>query len=148
MTPSVPHPTFAVCVRSALAVLAMAGAALAQSPDVGSTIANPAVLGRMFANVCIGVNSMEQADAALRSVGMLDNPETGTFFHQQFDLSLNLGGGTCSMVFVTDQSGPFAIEIFRKTVILTHADAAPSVSLSANETNGAVYVRAGFEVEW
>lgn len=132
----------------ALALGVAAGPLAAQAPDVGSTIANPAVLGRMFANVCIGVSTMEQADAALRSVGMLDNPETGTFFHQQFDLSLNPSGGTCSMVFVTDQTGPEAIEIFRKTVEVTHADAAPDVNLSSNETNGAIYVRAGYEVAW
>lgn len=142
------HVFMAAGARLAAAVVALAGPATAQSPDVGSTIANPAVLGRMFANVCIGVNSMEQADAALRSVGMLDNPETGTFFHQQFDLSLNPGGGTCSMVFVTDQPGAFAIEIFGKTVVLTHPDAMVDVDMSHNETDGEVYVRAGYGVDW
>lgn len=137
-----------VSLVSGFIASALAVPAVAQVPDVGSVIANPAVLGRMFANVCISVNTMEQADAALRAVGMLDNPETGTYFHQQFDLSLNPGGGTCSMVFVTDQPGHWATEIFGKTISATHADALADLQLSHNETNGEVYVRAGIEVDW
>jgi hypothetical protein len=135
-----------LCAGAALTVCT--GMVSAQAPDVGSTIANPAVLGRMFANVCISADTMDQADAALRSVGMLDNPETGTFFHQQFDLSLNPGGGTCSMVFVTDQAADAAMEIFRKTVEGTHAQEVADVALSVNETDGDIYVRAGIEVPW
>ncbi len=122
----------------------LSGVVSAQSPDVGSTRANPEVLGRMFANICLAATSLEQAEGALRGVGMLDNPQTGTFFHQEFDLSVNPGGGQCSMVFVTDRDGDAAIAAFRSGLGV----AAQSVQTSFQTNAGEVYVRAGIGVQW
>ena len=136
----------AICAALGLACAAVPAAG--QSPDVGSTIANPAVLGRMFANVCVAAQDAAGVEAALRGVGMLDNPETGTFFHQLFDLSVNPTGGGCSMVFVTDQPDADAIAAFTASVTSAHGGEVPTLVVSSRESGGEIYVRARIEVSW
>ena len=131
-----------------LCAAGLASAVAAQAPSVGSTIANPAVLGRMFANVCISATGGASVERAVRGVGMIGNPETGTFFHQLFDMSVNASNGGCSMVFVTDQPDEEAMSTFRASVVQTMGREVPAMAMNVTETNGERYVRARIEVSW
>lgn len=133
---------------AAACAIAVAGPLTAQAPDVGDVIANPAVLGRMFANVCVAAGDATGVEAALQEVGMLPNPETGTYFHQLFDLSVNATGGGCSMVFVTDLEDAVAMATFEASMEQAHGSAVPTFSMSARESGGESYVRARIEVSW
>lgn len=127
---------------------AIATPVTAQAPSVGNVVADPAVLGRMFANVCVASNDAIRVEAALREVGMVDNPETGTFFHQLFDMSVNATGGGCSMVFVTDLEDDAAMAAFQTSMVQTHGGGVPTFSMNVRESGGERYVRARIEVPW
>lgn len=133
---------------STAAVLALAGPVAAQAPSVGEVVANPEVLGRMFANVCVAAADRAAVEASLREVGMVPNPETGTYFHQLFDLSVNPAGGGCSMVFVTDLEEDVAMARFEASMVQAHGAQVPTFSMTVRESGGESYVRARIEVSW
>lgn len=133
--------TIAACVFLAVP-------ASAQAPSVGSVMANPVVVGRMFANVCVAATDVAGVEAALQQVDMVVNPETGTYFHQIFDLSVNATGGGCSMVFVTDQEDAVAMAAFETSMEQTFGAAVPTFSINVRESGGERYVRARIEVSW
>lgn len=138
----------AVVARHLVCVAMVAGPAAAQVPSVGSTIANPAVLGRMFSNVCISATQASQVEAALRGVGMIGNPETGTFFHQLFDMSINPTGGGCSMVFVIEGPEEAASAAFENAVTIAQGTPVHAMVISARESDGDIFMRARIEVSW
>ncbi|GAB5448635.1 hypothetical protein [Gymnodinialimonas sp.] len=137
-----------IVTGTAGAFLAFAGPMAAQTPSVGSVIADPTVLGRMFANVCVAATDGAGVEASLQEVGMVPNPETGTYFHQLFDLSVNPTGGGCSMVFVTDLEDDAAMAAFEASMVQTHGAQVPTFSMNVRESGGESYVRARIEVSW
>jgi hypothetical protein len=129
----------------ALAVLG--GTADAQAPDVGSDIASPAVLARLFHGVCVGAASLDAAEAVLESVGMVSNPETGTWFHQQFDMSVNPSGGICSIVFAATDEAAATAE-FLQSVAAVDAAGAGSVEIVRLPQVSETYLRAALPGRW
>lgn len=138
------------CVFGAalLCVTAVATPIAAKAPSVSAVIASPAVLGRMFTNVCVASGDATRVEAALGDVGMAYNPETGTFFHQLFDMSVNATGGGCAMVFVTNLDDDTAMAPFRTSMVQTHGGDVPAMSMTVRESDGESDVRARIEVIW
>lgn len=133
---------------AALSAVVLAVPVAAQSPDVGADVAVLADLGRVFASVCLNSASLGQAQGVLRSLGMLDNPETGTFFHQTFDMSINPANGVCSMVFRVDGPEQAAMDAFSQEVASAGDAKDVDLQVSAFENAGETYLRSGIEVQW
>lgn len=147
---SLSRPNFPSAKRAAVVACAcaVAGPVAAQAPSVGAVVANPAVLGRMYANVCVAAEDRAGVEASLQEVGMIPNPETGTYFHQLFDLSVNASNGGCSMVFVTDLEDDVAMATFETSMVQTHGSEVPTFAMNVRESGGERYVRARIEVSW
>ncbi|MBY4894889.1 hypothetical protein KUL25_19190 [Rhodobacteraceae bacterium N5(2021)] len=147
---ALPRLNFLSAKRVAMAacVSAAASPAAAQAPSVGSVIADPVVLGRMFANVCVAATDAPRVEASLDAVGMVPSPETGTYFHQLFDLSVSPTGGGCSMVFVTDLDDDAAMAAFEASMVQAVGAHVPTFAMNVRETGGESYVRARIEVSW
>ncbi|MEX3016638.1 hypothetical protein [Gymnodinialimonas hymeniacidonis] len=134
---------------AALGLLAMtfAGAADAQAPSVGSAEANPAVLARLFAATCIESGALAEAQALLANAGMVPNPETGTYFHQQFDMSVNPSGELCSMVFSVADAAAVA-DVFRASAAAVVGGEAADIEIRQLEGNADQFFRASVEARW
>lgn len=74
--------------------------------DVGSTPLSLSQAATFWTNICVETQpTFRAAPEALAARGFVQNPSTGTYFHQQLDLSFKLIGTgrdtLCSMVFVS-----------------------------------------------
>ncbi|WP_224813696.1 hypothetical protein [Hasllibacter sp. MH4015] len=134
-------------VRGALCAVAMGGTALAQAPSVGSAEANPAILAHLFVNVCFTSQSLTEAQDRLLANRMVPNPETGTYFHPVFDMSMNPAGDICSIVFSgTDVEEDIAT--FRETLTSIVGIRTGDVELVPVPQTAEVLLRGGVEVQW
>ena len=119
----------------------------AQTPSVGSAEANPAVLARLFAAACLQSGTLSDAQAMLANAGMVPNPETGTYFHQQFDMSVNPAGELCSMVFSVSDAARVA-ETFRGSAAAVVGAQAEGIEIRQLEGNADQFFRASVEARW
>ncbi|MBF9043408.1 hypothetical protein HKCCE4037_08725 [Rhodobacterales bacterium HKCCE4037] len=133
---------------SAVAMLcAGAGSVHAQAPSVGSSTANPAVLARLFASACLQSANLADTQTLLTGLGMVPNPETGTYFHQQFDMSVNPAGAICSMVFLAADPETVA-DVFRESAAALVGIGAQDIEIIRLEGQADPYYRASVEVQW
>lgn len=96
------HP--AGTTGAALAMALCAGMAAAQEVGPGPDPAPPAEAARIFAGVCAAtLPDFRAAPAAIAALPLRQNPQTGTWYHRQLDLSVKLhrlnGENVCSVVF-------------------------------------------------
>jgi len=125
-----------------------AGGAVAQAPLVGSTMANPAVLARLFVNVCVNAPNRADAEAMLVGLAMAVNPSTGTYFHPEFDMSINPAGARCSIVFGSNRSTADAMAAFSASVAQVMGAQGQNVDVEPVTTGDTTYIRAGIGVQW
>lgn len=83
----------------------------------------------------------------LAEAGMVPNPETGTYFHQQFDMSVNPVGELCSIVFLGE--GPETdTEAFRASAEQVVGPAADAIAIEQLDGQANAYFRASVEGRW
>ncbi len=128
-------------------VLFLGAPAQAQAPSVGDAVANPAVLARLFAAACLESGSLFEAQTMLANAGMVPNPETGTYFHQQFDMSVNPAGQVCSMVFAANQDGADRAA-FRQSTAQVIGPRSNDIEIVRIEDVEGLYLRASIEGQW
>ncbi len=99
----------------------------------------------MFGRVCAqSYPSLSKARAAVLELPFVQDPRTGTYFHQNLDLSFKLtdssGAKFCSMVFGSKEKDSTLVGITVATSVPTFIKGA-SDSLVVGETDGSVTVR-------
>ncbi len=132
---------------SGLVALGLGGAAGAQAPSVGSAEANPAVLARVFVAACMQSSSLGDAQQMLANASMVPNPETGTYFHQQFDMSVNPAGERCSMVFSVEDAN-LAADTFRTSAATMIGVQATDIEILQLDGVAENFFRASVEARW
>lgn len=119
----------------------------------GSASADPAAAGLLFAKTCIATApKFTGLPAAISAYPMTQNANTGTFYHNQQDLSIKRIGqgadGYCSIVVGSNQSLSNAAVAFGDAVNSTSPAAGTSISLGAGpQLNGRSYLNARIDAQ-
>jgi hypothetical protein len=89
---------------AALALALAAGGAHAQGePGPGTQPLTSQTASKFFHAVCLSAApGFAQAPATLAANGFAQSSGTGTYFHPDLNLSFQVAGGRCSMVFASD----------------------------------------------
>lgn len=85
--------------------------------------------GMIFARVCAETApSFRNAPTVMADMPFRQHPETGTYFHQNFDLSIKLMPKSCSMVFTSTEDAA-EIGLFVATSVAVSQPGQPAVDI-------------------
>ncbi len=114
-------------MRSFLVLLALAAApAFAQgTPPLGTQPLSSRDASKFFHAVCLrAAPGFGQSAATLAANGLVPNPETGTFYHPELNLSFQVRDGRCSMVFASEaEATEMALAFAAATALASGPDA-------------------------
>lgn len=100
----------------------------------GDTLAPPAVAAQFLQSAC----STSDPAAVLRANGFSAPSPLGTYFHSQYNLSINPGGDRCSVVFASPESGA-SVSAALRSVPATVYRADPNTIYAPNTLYAAEY---------
>jgi len=119
----------------------------------GPTPADPTAAGLMFANTCMATApQFAGLPAAVAKYPMTQNASTGTYYHNQQNLSIKRIGegssGYCSMVLAGTQPLPETAGAFAAAVNSTNPAAGTNITLGAGpQINGRSYFNARIDAQ-
>lgn len=116
----------------------------ATDPQVGATLVDPVLAGQMFAQVCLTSGPrFRAAPAALAAYPMTQSAQTGTYFHNQYNLSVNVNAERCSFVFATNQPTDTVVGAMAQgTASILTTPLPPGIDLTSSQAaDGLTYFR-------
>lgn len=99
--------------------------------------------GEIFANACIKTApTFDGAHDALWKYSFTRHSKTGTYYHNRFNLSVNVTNGRCSLVFGTDRDADEVVRGTARGTVSVASDVPPGIDITSRmERDGLRYFR-------
>jgi len=147
------HIKFVTAVICAATLSACATPPVSDAAGPGAIPADPSAAGLLFANTCMATApQFAGLPAAVASYPFTQNARTGTYYHNQQNLSIKRLGqgadGYCSMVVGSDKSMADTAVAFSEAVTATNPVSGTSITLGAGpQVNGLSYFNARIDAQ-
>ncbi|MEJ6393740.1 hypothetical protein V8J82_10760 [Gymnodinialimonas sp. 2305UL16-5] len=125
-----------------------AASAIPEAPRVGAVIGQTAIYAQLYAEICVETETQDAAQELMREEGMVEDPETGTFFHQHYDLSFNPSGKRCAMVFRSEEAPETVTAALSDALAAQVDERMTELQIDPRPGNDGLYILTSREVDW